>query len=130
MIDNALCLSLNRPQQGASSGSRRRVSSGGKDEVAALKKLGPKPHGPVFTSERGGSMSENSFFKIVQRAGVRAGLGPHIHTHMLRHSCGYDMVSRGLPFRHIQDWLGHKNIHHTVKYTRLGADRFRKVNMW
>ena len=72
-----------------------------KDEVAALKKLGPKPHGPVFVNERGGRMSENSFFKIVQRAGVRAGLGPHIHPHMLRHSCGHDMVSRGLPFRHI-----------------------------
>ena len=101
-----------------------------KDEIAALKKLGPKPDGPVFENERGGRMSENSFFKIVQRAAIKAGLGEHIHPHMLRHSCGYDMARRGIPIRHIQDWLGHVNIQHTVKYTKLGADRFRKVKMW
>ncbi len=101
-----------------------------KDEVAALKKLGPKPYGPIFVNERGGRLSENSFHKIVQRAGLKAGLGPHIHPHMLRHSCGYDMARRGIPIRHIQDWLGHKNIQHTVRYTKLGPERFRKVKMW
>jgi type 1 fimbriae regulatory protein FimB/type 1 fimbriae regulatory protein FimE len=101
-----------------------------RDEIAALKKLGPKPHGPIFENEKGGRMSENSFFKIVQRAGIKAGLGSRIHPHMLRHACGYDMARRGIPIRHIQDWLGHKNIQHTVRYTELGADRFRKVRMW
>jgi type 1 fimbriae regulatory protein FimB/type 1 fimbriae regulatory protein FimE len=101
-----------------------------RDEIAALKKLGPKPYGPVFENERGGRMSENSYFKIVQRAGRLAGLGPHIQPHMLRHSCGYDMVNRGLPLRMIQDWLGHKNVQHTVEYTKLGAAPFRKVKMW
>jgi len=101
-----------------------------RDEIAALKKLGPKTTGPVFENERGGPMSENSFFKIVQRAGRRAGLGPHVQPHALRHSCGYELVNRGLPLRLIQDWLGHKNVQNTVRYTQLGADIFRKVRMW
>jgi type 1 fimbriae regulatory protein FimB/type 1 fimbriae regulatory protein FimE len=111
-------------------GSRSRDHTLEKDEIAALKKLGPKSYGPVFENERGGAMSENSFFKIVQRAGRRAGLGPHVQPHALRHSCGYELVNRGLPLRLIQDWLGHKNVQNTVRYTQLGADIFRKVRMW
>jgi hypothetical protein len=30
----------------------------------------------------------------------------------------------------IQDWLGHKNVQHTIEYTKLGAVPFRKVRMW
>jgi site-specific recombinase XerD len=101
-----------------------------KDEVAALKKLGPQSSGPVFVNERGGRMSVNSFHKIVQRAGIKAGLGPKIHPHMLRHSCGYDMTERGIPTRLIQEWLGHKNIRHTVQYTAVGSGQFKKVRMW
>ena len=101
-----------------------------KDEVADLKKLGPQASGPVFVNERGGRVSENSFHKIVQRAGIKAGLGPHVHPHMLRHSCGFDMTSRGIPTRYIQEWLGHRNIQHTVRYTELGPGRFKKIKMW
>ena len=101
-----------------------------RDEIAALKKLGPRTFGPVFENERGGPISENSYFKIVQRAGRRAGLGTHVQPHALRHSCGFDMVNRGLPLRMIQDWLGHKNVQHTIEYTKLGALPFRKVRMW
>lgn len=101
-----------------------------KDEVAALKKLGPQPSGPVFVNERGGNLSERGFHIIVQRAGIKAGLGPHIHPHMLRHACGYDMTERMIPTRYIQEWLGHKNIQHTVRYTEMGSGRFKKVRMW
>ena len=101
-----------------------------RDEIAALKKLGPQASGPVFVNERGGRVSENSFHKIVQRAGIKAGLGPNMHPHMLRHSCGYDMTSRGIPTRYIQEWLGHRNIQHTVRYTELGPGRFKKIKMW
>lgn len=100
------------------------------DECAALRKLGPRSSGPIFTNEQGARMSIRGFHKIVQRAGINAGLGPHIHPHMLRHSCGYDMTERGLPTRLIQEWLGHVNIRHTVSYTAVGANQFKKVKMW
>jgi integrase len=101
-----------------------------KDEVAALRKLGPMDSGPVFTNERGERVSIRRFHAIVQRAGIKAGLGPKIHPHMLRHSCGFDMTERMIPTRYIQEWLGHKNIQHTVRYTELGAGQFKKVKMW
>jgi site-specific recombinase XerD len=100
------------------------------DEVAALRKLGVKDSGAIFTNERGERMTERGFHAIVQRAGIKAGLGPKIHPHMLRHSCGFDMTERMIPTRYIQEWLGHKNIQHTVRYTEMGAGRFKKVKMW
>jgi integrase len=41
-----------------------------------------------------------------------------IHPHMLRHSTGYAMVNNGNDFRIIQEYLGHKAISSTVRYTK------------
>ncbi len=44
--------------------------------------------------------------------------------HMLRHSCGYALANKGYDTRLIQDYLGHKNIQHTGRYTRTASRRF------
>jgi site-specific recombinase XerD len=49
----------------------------------------------------------------------RVGLPFPVHTHMLRHGCGYALANAGHDTR-----LGHANIQHTVKYTELAATRF------
>jgi type 1 fimbriae regulatory protein FimB len=41
------------------------------------------------------------------------------------HGCGYHMTNKGVDIRVIQDWLGHQNIQHTVRYTELSPDRLR-----
>jgi integrase len=38
---------------------------------------------------------------------------------MLRHSCGFALANKGHDTRAIQDWLGHKSIQRTVRYTEL-----------
>jgi integrase-like protein len=48
-----------------------------------------------------------------------------IHVHMLRHSCGYALANKGHDTRAIQDWLGHRAIQHTVRYTELTPARFK-----
>lgn len=37
------------------------------------------------------------------------------------------MVEKGYPLRVIQEWLGHKHIQHTVRYTALSAAQFQEV---
>ncbi len=69
-------------------------------------------------------LKENSVFKMIQRAGLAADLPFPVHPHMLRHSCGYRLANQHQDTRAIQDYLGHKNIQHTVKYTKLADDRF------
>lgn len=48
-----------------------------------------------------------------------------MHPHLLRHAKGYQLANAGTDTRSIQAYLGHRNIAHTVKYTKLDANRFR-----
>jgi len=44
---------------------------------------------------------------------------------MLRHACGYKLANEARDTRSLQQYLGHKNIQHTVKYTELAPTRFK-----
>src|SRR5205814_4072977 len=73
----------------------------------------------VFVSERKAPLSPRSIREIVARVGQVAGLPFVPHPHQLRHACGYYLASRGHDTRAIRDYLGHKNIQHTVRYTAM-----------
>jgi len=80
----------------------------------------------VFTTERGSAITDSSVRKIIARAGEQAQLGFPVHPHMLRHACGFKLANEGHDTRAIQHYLGHRNIQHTVRYTELAADRFKR----
>ena len=82
----------------------------------------------VFVSERKAPLSPRSIRAIVARAGKLAGLPFVPHPHQLRHACGYYLASHGHDTRAIQDYLGHKNMQHTVRYTAMAPHRFE--NFW
>jgi integrase len=100
------------------------------DELRALRKLQREaPKSPfVFVTERGGPFSTDSFNWMVKRAGRKAHFPFQAHAHMLRHATGYRLAGDGHDTRAIQDYLGHKNIQHTVRYTELSPTRFK--NFW
>ena len=75
-------------------------------------------------TERKGSLTTSTVRKIIARAGEKAGMGFPVHSHMLRHGCGFKLANEGHDTRAIQHYMGHKNIQHTVRYTELAADRF------
>ena len=79
----------------------------------------------LFVSERGEQFTRQGIAYIIREAGTRAKLG-HVWPHMLRHSCGYHLadLSQVPDLRLIQDYLGHKNIKNTARYTRTSARRF------
>lgn len=72
----------------------------------------------LFLSEQEGQLHRNTVIDIVKQASKHAGTG-HIHPHMLRHGCGYHLANKGAPLRVIQDYLGHKEINNTVRYTKI-----------
>ena len=53
-----------------------------------------------------------------------AGLPGKAHPHMLRHACGFALADQGADTQLIQDYLGHRNIQHTVRYTATNPARF------
>jgi type 1 fimbriae regulatory protein FimE len=99
-------------------------------ELRALRELRRDyPDSPyLFVTERGGPMTPATVRKLVARAGELAKLPFPIHPHMLRHAAGYKLASDGQDTRAIQQYLGHKNITHTVRYTQLSPERFK--NFW
>jgi integrase len=100
----------------------------GAKESRALRKLQREAETPspyVFVSERGAPLSVAGYQRMVARAGEAAGFGFLIHSHMLRHSCGYKLANDGQDTRAIQHYLGHRSIASTVRYTALAPDRFK-----
>ena len=98
------------------------------DELRALRRLQreQEPLSPfVFTSERGSPFTTAGFARLIERAGIAAGLGFKAHPHMLRHACGFALANKGHDTRALQAYLGHKNIQHTVRYTELAPGRFK-----
>jgi site-specific recombinase XerD len=82
----------------------------------------------IFVSERKAPLSTRSVRQIISRAGKMADFLFPVHSHQLRHACGYYLASQGHDTRAIQDYLGHCNIQHTVRYTQLNPSRFE--NFW
>lgn len=81
----------------------------------------------LFLSERA-MLTRQAVNYLVEQIGKRAKLNFRVNPHMLRHSTGYYLANKGYDTRLIQDYLGHRNITHTVRYTRTAAHRFE--NLW
>jgi integrase len=98
------------------------------DEMRALRKLqreaAKSPF--VFVNERGTPFSPEGFNWLVKRTGQKAGMPFQVHAHMLRHSAGYKLAGDGHDTRAIQDYLGHRSISNTVRYTELSPTRFKE----
>ncbi len=97
------------------------------DELRALRKLQREiPDSAfVFSSEHQGPLAPRTIHAIIALAGEEAKLPFPIHPHMLRHSKGFQLAGRGEDTRAIQAYMGHKNLQHTVLYTKLESTRFK-----
>jgi type 1 fimbriae regulatory protein FimB len=82
----------------------------------------------VFQSERAERMSRSAFWRVVAHAGERSGLPIKAYAHELRHTCGYYLANKGCDLRLTQDYLGHKQVQNTVRYTALNPAR--SAGLW
>ena len=81
----------------------------------------------AFITERGEQFTRFGVNYLLRAISVRSSLSFHANPHMLRHGCGYALANRGRDTRLIQDYLGHRDIKHTARYTRTASVRFEKV---
>jgi type 1 fimbriae regulatory protein FimB len=103
------------------------------DEIKAIKtwlairaKMKPDTDA-FFISERRGPLSRKTAWVMIRHYGELAGLPVDAHPHMLRHACGFALADQGADTRLIQDYLGHRNIQHTVMYTATNPARFERL---
>ena len=103
------------------------------DELRAIKawlveRKRLKPEGDAFfVSERRSPLSRKTVWAAICTYGKKAELSMPAHPHMLRHACGFALADQGADTRLIQDYLGHRNIQHTVVYTATNPARFEKL---
>jgi type 1 fimbriae regulatory protein FimB len=103
------------------------------DELRAIKawlaeRARMKPEGKsFFVSEQRTPLHRSTVNLALKKYGELAALPLAVHPHMLRHACGFALADQGADTRLIQDYLGHRNIQHTVRYTATNPARFERL---
>ena len=89
--------------------------------------VGDRWEGRMFVNQRGGALSRQGLYKIVQRHAASAGLASRMSPHTLRHTFATHLLAGGCDLRSLQEMLGHADIATTQLYTHLSAERLRDV---
>jgi integrase/recombinase XerD len=117
-------------------GSKERVVPIGRQAVAALRAyeqrgrptlVGYKVETQLFVNHRGGPLTRQGLYKIVQGHARGAGLEQKMSPHTLRHSFATHLLAGGCDLRSLQEMLGHADLATTQVYTHLSAERLKDV---
>jgi integrase/recombinase XerD len=117
-------------------GSKERLVPLGRKAIAALsvylrggrpKLVGERHEAKLFVNFRGGPLSRQGLYKIVQRHARAAGLSGRLSPHTLRHSFATHLLAGGCDLRAVQEMLGHADISTTQMYTHLSGEQLKEV---
>jgi integrase/recombinase XerD len=81
----------------------------------------------LFLNARGGRLSRQSAWAVLQKAADRAGITKHVSPHTLRHSFATHLLDGGADVRVVQELLGHASVTTTQVYTLVTVDNLREV---
>jgi integrase/recombinase XerD len=87
----------------------------------------PAPGGGVFLNARGGRLSRQSAWQVLQDAAERAGITAAVSPHTLRHSFATHLLDGGADVRVVQELLGHASVTTTQIYTLVTVTALREV---
>jgi integrase/recombinase XerD len=117
-------------------GSKERLVPLGRQAIAAIsvymrsarpKLVGERHEPKLFVNFRGGPLTRQGLYRIVQRHAREAGLAGRMSPHTLRHSFATHLLAGGCDLRAVQEMLGHADIATTQMYTHLSGDRLKEV---
>ena len=117
-------------------GSKERIVPLGRQANAAVTRYlrdgrpaltGQRDERALFLNQRGGPLTRQGLYKIIQARARDAGLGDRMSPHTLRHSFATHLLSGGCDLRSVQEMLGHADVATTQIYTHLTADRVKEV---
>ncbi|WP_062993719.1 site-specific tyrosine recombinase XerD [Nocardia anaemiae] len=83
--------------------------------------------GALFLNARGGRLSRQSAWQVLQTAAERAGIGATVSPHTLRHSFATHLLDGGADVRVVQELLGHASVTTTQIYTLVTVNTLREV---
>jgi integrase/recombinase XerD len=117
-------------------GSKERLVPLGRQAILAInaylrggrqKLIGDRQEARLFVNFRGGPLTRQGLYKIVQKHARDAGLAGQMSPHTLRHSFATHLLMNGCDLRAVQEMLGHADISTTQMYTHLSGERLKEV---
>ena len=81
----------------------------------------------IFLNSRGGQLSRQSAWQVLQDAAERAGISASVSPHTLRHSFATHLLEGGADVRVVQELLGHASVTTTQIYTLVTVSALREV---
>ena len=87
-----------------------------------------RPTDVLFPSNRGGSMTRQTFWYRIKIYAERAGLTMHLSPHTLRHAFATHLLNHGADLRVVQMLLGHSDLSTTQIYTYVAQQRMQELH--
>jgi integrase/recombinase XerD len=95
--------------------------------AARARRHTPGAAAALFLNVRGGRLSRQSAWQVLQRAAERAGITATVSPHTLRHSFATHLLDGGADVRVVQELLGHASVTTTQIYTLVTVGTLREV---
>ena len=117
-------------------GAKERLVPVGRTALAALRAylargrptlVGARAQTRLLVNHRGGALSRQGAYKLIQGHARHAGLAERMSPHTLRHTFATHLLSGGCDLRSLQEMLGHADLATTQVYTHLSADRLKQA---
>jgi integrase/recombinase XerD len=81
----------------------------------------------IFLNARGGRLSRQSAWQVLQDAAIAAGIATAVSPHTMRHSFATHLLEGGADVRVVQELLGHASVTTTQSYTLVTVSALREV---
>ena len=81
----------------------------------------------LFVNARGGRLSRQSAWTVLQSVADKAGIAADVSPHTLRHSYATHLLDGGADIRVVQELLGHASVTTTQIYTLVTIEHLREV---
>jgi integrase/recombinase XerD len=117
-------------------GSKERIVPLGREAARSIDRylrtgrrelVGERLERKLFVNFRGGALTRQGLYKIIQRHAKAAGLEGKMSPHTLRHTFATHLLSNGCDLRSVQEMLGHADVATTQLYTHLSRERIKEV---